>query len=182
MLYLRLLVIVCLFISSYTTKAGPGIGQFEMKDLEIEVGAIEFQSQNAHSFGQPNRKFINDDGEFEFDENEYIRQRHALEIEVSLTSFIRSRIGIAFEKERFDEPASLAHTNSFDALKLSEAAFETILVIQPPSERQLGFGLLAELEFAVQDEDQSKSIIFGPILEYNVDAWQALANIWCVSF
>jgi hypothetical protein len=122
---------VCLFIASYTTTAGPAIGQFEMKDLEIEVGAIEFQSQNAYLFGQPDRKFINDDGELEFDGNEYIRQRHALEIEVSLTDFMRSRIGIEFEKERLDEPASLAQANSFDALKLSEAAFETILVIQP---------------------------------------------------
>lgn len=93
---------------------------------------------------------------------------------------MRSRVGIEFEKERFDEPESLALANSFDALKLSEAAFETILVIQPPSQRQLGFGLLTELEFAVQGEDQSKSIIFGPILQYDIDAWQALANIYGV--
>ena len=179
LLFLRSLVIVCLFVSPFTTSAGPAIGQFELKDLEIEVGAIEFQSQNAHSFGQPDRKFINDD-ELEFDENEYIRQRHALEIEVSLTSYMRSRVGIEFEKERFDEPESLALANSFDALKLSEAAFETILVIQPPSQRQLGFGLLTELEFAVQDGDQSKSIIFGPILQYDIDAWQVLANIYGV--
>jgi len=38
--------------------------------------------------------------------------------------------------------------------------------------------LLAELEFAVQDDDQSKSITFGPILQFALDSWQALANVY----
>ena len=82
-----------LLLLPYGALAGPAIGQFEVKDLEIEVGTIEFQSQNAHSFNQPNRKYIHNDGEFKFDDNEYIKQRHALEIEVSLTDYMRSRLG-----------------------------------------------------------------------------------------
>ncbi len=177
---MRLLIIIGVFITPYVALAGPAIGQFEVKDLEIEVGTIEFQSQNAHSFNHPNRKFNHNDGELEFDENEYIKQRHALEIEITLTDYMRSRVGVEFEKERFDEPESVDQANSFDALKLSEAAFETILVVKPPGQQQLGMGLLAELEFAVQGEEQSKSIIFGPILQYDADAWQALANIYSI--
>ncbi|MEE9344712.1 MAG: hypothetical protein V3U88_03790 [Methylococcales bacterium] len=87
---------------------------------------------------------------------------------------------VEFEKERFDEPSSVDQANSFDALKLSEAALETILVIRPPGQQLLGMGLLAELEFSVQGEDQSKSIILGSILQYDVGTWQTLANIYSI--
>lgn len=160
--------------------AGPAIGQFEMKDLEVEVGAIEFQSQNAHAFGQPNRKIFDDDGELEFDDNEYTRQRHALEIEVGVTSFLRSRVGIEFEKERFDDPATAALANSFDDLILTEVAFEVVAVAFAPKQYQPGLGFLTEVEFPVQGGDESKSVIFGPIVQYDFGKWQALADLYAV--
>ena len=163
-----------------TAMAGPAIGQFEMKDLEVEVGAIEFQSQNAHAFGQPNRKFEVDGTEVEFDDNEYTRQRHALEMEVGVTSFMRSRIGIEFEKERFDDPASAALANAFDDLKLMEVAFEVVAVFSAPKQYKPGIGFLTEVEFPVQGGNESKSVIFGPILQYDFGRWQALADLYAV--
>jgi hypothetical protein len=163
------------------TWAGPAIGQFEIKDLEVEPGEIEFQSQNAHSFRQPNRKVArDDDGEFEFDDNEYTRQRHALEMEVGLNHFMRGRIGIEFEKERFDDPASRALANAFDDLKLMEVAFEAVAVFIKPEERKPGLGFLTELELPVQGGDESKSVIFGPIVEYNIGKWKAVADLYAV--
>ncbi len=166
--------------AAHATLAGPAIGQFEMKDLEVEVGAIEFQSQNAHSFGQPNRKFEQDDNEFEFDDNEYTRQRHALEVEVGVNTFMRARVGIEFEKERFDNPGSAALANSFDDLKLTEVAFELVAVLAAPKQHKPGFGFLTEVEFPVQGGNESKSVIFGPILQYDFGRWQALADLYAV--
>lgn len=171
---------IWLGIIAVGSVAGPAIGQFEMKDLEVEVGAIEFQSQNAHAFGQPDRKLANDGGEFEFDDNEYTRQRHALEIEVGVTEFLRSRVGIEFEKERFDDPGSAALANSFDDLKLTEVAFEVVAVLSAPKQYQPGLGFLTELELPVQGGDESKSVIFGPIFQYDFGRWQALADLYAV--
>ena len=179
-MFSRLLTLSFLIVSPAIVLAGPSIGQFEIKELEIEVGAIELQSQNAYSFNHPNRTFINDNGDVEFDENEYVKQRHALEIEISPTHFMRTRIGIEFEKERFDDPETLAEATSYDRLKLSEIAFETIVVLQAPTEKQLGIGLLAEFELAAQAEDDSKSITFGPILQYHINNWQLSSNLYGV--
>lgn len=167
-------------LNAQTATAGPAIGQFEMKDLEVEEGAIEFQSQNAHAFGQPNRKLKNDGGELEFDDNEYTRQRHALEVEVGINSFLRGRVGIEFEKERFDDPGSAALANTFDDLKLTEVAFEVVAVLAAPKQYQPGIGFLTEVEFPVQGGDDSKSVIFGPILQYDFGRWQALADLYAV--
>ncbi len=153
-----------------------------MKDLEVEVGGVELQSQNAHAFGQPKRRFRDDDGELEFDDNEYTRARHALEIEVGLTRFMRSRAGVEFEQERFDEPPTAALADAFDDLKLMEAAFETVLVFVPPEPQRLGVGFLTEVEFPVQGDGESNSVIFGPIVQYDTGAWQALADIYGIHY
>lgn len=163
-----------------SVMAGPAIGQFEMKDLNVELGEIEFQSQNAHAFDQPDRTFAEDDGEFEFDENEYVRQRHALEVEVGVTEFMRTRFGVEFEKERFDEPGSAADANAFDALKLTEVAIEAIVVFLKPQAYELGVGWLTELEFPVQEADESSSLVIGPIFQYDMGDWQALTNLYGV--
>lgn len=180
--FIRRLSLTALTLACFAKSAlaGPAIGQFEMKDLEVEEGAIEFQSQNAHAFGQPNRKFINDNGDLEFDDNEYTRQRHALEVEVGVNSFMRARVGIEFEKERFDDPSSAALANSFDDLKLMEVAFEVVAVAIAPKQYQPGIGFLTELELPVQGGDESKSVIFGPILQYDFGKWQALADLYAV--
>jgi len=50
-------VVMCMQPSVLPLHAEPAIGQFELKDLEAEPGEIEFQSQNAWSFGQPRRRW-----------------------------------------------------------------------------------------------------------------------------
>ncbi len=171
--------VLCM-IAPCTTLGGPAIGQFEMKDLEVEPGEVEFQSQNAHSFDHPERRVVDDAGELEFDDNEHNRQRHALEIEVGVNSFMRSRIGIEFEKERFDDPPGRAQANDFDALKLTEVAFETVAVMIPPQAGRPGLGFLTEVEVPLSGDDESHTVIFGPIAQYARGSWRALADVYTV--
>lgn len=159
--------------------AGPAIGQFELKDLEAEPGRVEFQSQNAHSFGQPARKSRFDAGEGErvYDDNSVVQQRHALELEAALTRWLRMRIGVEFEKERIEEPVSVGMANDFEALRFDEVALEGVVILVPvPEAGGVGFGFLAEFE-APAFSDELNSIIFGPIVEAKAGAWNFIANV-----
>lgn len=163
--------------------AGPAVGQFEVKDLEAEPGRFEFQSQNAHSFGQPRRRvFRESDDETLYDDNTVVRQRHALELEASLTHFFRMRIGIEYEKERVEEPESVFSANSYGDLKLDEVALEGVVIFVPVKERNgIGFGALAEVEKTLEKGELS-SVVFGPIVEVQSGRWSAVANILFVHF
>ncbi len=169
--------------SAMPAVAGPAIGQFELKDLESEPGRVEFQSQNAHSFGQPSRRFLSDedaDGETVYDENSVVRQRHALELEFSVTRYFRLRVGVEYEKERFDDPSSPALADGFANLKLDEVAVEGVVILVPvPEAGGIGFGALAEFEAPVGGDDLN-SIVFGPIVEARAGAWSAIANLTLV--
>lgn len=161
-----------------SAQAGPAIGQFEMKDLEAEPGEIEFQSQNAWSFGQPRRRMAEPEaGEVVYDDNSVTRQRHALEIEMTMNRFMRMRVGIEYEKERFDGPATPGLANAFDDLKLSEVALEGVLILMPvPESGGVGFGLLSEFEHPIASPDLN-TILFGPIIEAKAGPWSALLNV-----
>lgn len=159
--------------------AGPAIGQFELKDLEAEPGNLEFQSQNAHSFGQPRRRVARDDnGDLVFDDNSVARQRHALEMEATLTTFLRMRVGIEYEKERFDDVDDVAFANAFSDLKLDEVAVEMVAIVKRvPTSGGIGFGALAEFEHPIQAGDDLNSIVFGPIVEAKYGPWGAVGNL-----
>lgn len=161
--------------------AGPSIGQFEVKDLEAEPGTVEFQSQNAHSWGQPKRRSVEvAPGEYEYDDNSVTHQRHALEIEMALTHFFRMRVGVEYEKERLDDPASPAFANDFGSLKLEEIAAEGVVILVPIKDRQgVGLGALVEVEHSLESGG-SKSVAFGPILEAQSGPWTAVANLMLV--
>ena len=161
--------------------AGPAVGQFELKDLEAEPGKIEFQSQNAHAFGQPRRKVAtDDDGGLIYDDNTVVRQRHALELEAALSQFFRMRVGIEYEKERTEEPDALAFANSYEDLKLDEVAVEGVIIFKRIEDRQgIGFGALVEVEKPLEKGELS-SVVFGPIVEVQSGAWSAVANILLV--
>ncbi len=177
-------LITTLFVGSATALAGgPAVNQFEIKDLEVEVGSIEFQSQNAHSFGQPRRKIFSDEpGEFEFDENTVVRQRHALELEFGVTTFFRTRVGIEFEKERLEEPSSVAQADAFDSLVLEELAVEGVVVAIPvPEQGGLGIGALVEYQYPTESSEP-QSIVFGPIFQFEHGAWTATTNLTFVHF
>ena len=169
-----------LLAASSVAYGEPAIGQFELKDLEAEPGEVEFQSQNAWSFGNPRRHVALDPGgEPVFDTNAVARQRHALELEFSFTRWLRTRVGIEFEKERFDEPQSLAAADAMAPLQLTEIALEGVVILKPVLDGGVGFGLLAEFEHAL-GAGEMHSVNFGPILAAKSGAWSAIANIMLV--
>ncbi len=154
---------------------GPAIGQFELKNLEAGQGYLEFQSQNAWSFGQPSRKSaLGDGGERVFDENSVIKQRHALEMEMGFNSFLKMRVGIEYERERLDEPLSLADADSFGELKFDEIGAEVIGVIIPRKGDGFGLGAVVEVERPIESGEQM-NVVMGPIFEYASGQWLVAA-------
>ena len=177
-LALFLLAAVCLEVA----RAGPAVNQFELKDLEVEVGRWEFQSQNAYSWNQPDRKWVEVmPGEFAFDDNTVTRQRYALELEVGVTSRFRSRFGIELEQERGDDPISVANRNDFNSLELEELALEGVFVLLPVNETGVGLGLLAEYQYTLEDSE-ADSFVFGPIVEMVSERWSMILNPALVQF
>lgn len=156
--------------------AGPAVGQFEVKSLDAEPGEIEFQSQNAYAFGSPRRKTMrNDDGELEADDNTLPRVRNALELEFGLTHYLKTRIGIEYEKERREEPATLSAANGYDELKLDEYAAEVILVLKRREGDGTGLGFVVEYEHPAESGG-TRTLIAGPIFEWARGPWQLTLN------
>lgn len=164
-------------------RAGPAVGQFELKDLDSEPGDIEFQSQNAHSFGQPHRRIdTSDPGETLYDGNSVIHQRHALELEFGITRYLKTRIGIEYEKERLDDPGSITDANAFDDLKLTELGGEAIVILKRLEKGDgFGFGIVTEYERPI-DSEESSTILAGPIIEARYGKWSANVNLTAVRF
>jgi hypothetical protein len=152
-------------------EAEPVIGQFELKTLDSARGSFEFQSQNAWSWGHPSRQVRNDDsGLLVFDENAVIRQRHALELEAGLTSNLKMRVGLEFEKERVDEPETPQRANAFDDLQLTEFGVELIAILVPRRDEGASLGLVAEFE-RPRDREEPDKLILGPIAEFRFGRW-----------
>ncbi len=175
------LALVGAWASPTGALAGPAVNQFEVKNLHNEPGEIEFQSQNAHTFGQPRRKFLEPaPGDFEYDGNALVRQRHALEIEMVLTRYFRSRVGIEYESERLDDPATFAEANSFSALSLTEVALEGVVILSPVKSEGIGFGALVEYQLPVGDSTEASTLFFGPIIQAKRGPWDLTANLMLV--
>lgn len=161
--------------------AGPAVNQFEVKDLTNEVGEVEFQSQNAHVFSQPRRKFLEEaPGRYEYDGNSLVKQRHALEMEMVLTSFFRTRVGIEYESERFDEPQSFARRDDFSALKLTEVAIEGVVIAVPVKKEGIGFGALVEYQAPIGEAEEAATLFMGPIIQAKTGKWDFVANLMFV--
>ncbi len=159
--------------------AGPSINQFETKDLESAPGTLQFQSQNAISFGQPKRGIQRSSaGDLTFDDNTIARERYALEMQMGITSWFRTRVGVEFEKSRVEDPPSVAAADAFANLQLSGIAVEGVFVIIPPSKHGVGLGLLTEYDSAVGGGQ--KQFYIGPIIQTNWGPWSALANLMIV--
>lgn len=172
--------IACLAVLGFrcalpTANAEPAIGQFELKTLDSEPGAFEFQSQNAWSWGHPDRKVASDDANsLVFDDNAVIRQRHALELEAGFTSSLKMRAGVEFEKERLDDPDTLEQANAFDQLRLTEIGIELIAILVPRRGQGTGVGVVMEFERPLDDEEPD-TLIVGPIIEFGSGRWLAAA-------
>lgn len=162
--------------------AGPAIGQFEMKTLESEPGEVEFQSQNAYMFGNPRRKAIREaDGEIEADDNSLARARNALELEFGITTFLKGRIGIEYEKERREEPTTFRNAQGYDDLKLDEYAVELIWVAIPRKGDGVGLGVVVEYEIPAESGG-AQTLIAGPIFEWASGPWSATVIPTLVQF
>ncbi len=150
--------------------ADPAIGQFELKNLESAPGYLEFQSQNAWAFGQPRRERATVGGQDIYDDNAIIKQREALEMEMGFTRYLKMRVGIEFEEERIEDPASPAEANDFAPLQLDEIGTELIAVLIPRDGDGFGFGAVAEFERPLEQGEQM-SLILGPIFEFASGPW-----------
>lgn len=168
-------------IAAPSASAGPAVNQFEVKNLSNEPGEIEFQSQNAHVFGQPRRKFLEPvPGNIEYDGNSLVRQRHALEAELTLTRWLRTRVGIEFESERLDDPVSFAEANSFAPLSLTEIAVEGVVILIPVKTQGVGLGMLAEYQHPIGEPGEAATLFAGPIVQAKYGAWDFVANLMLV--
>jgi hypothetical protein len=171
-----------LLLAAGAAQAGPAIGQFEVKDLEVETGTLQFQSQNAFALGQPRRRLVETSpGDFVYDENSVTRQRHSLELEAHLTSFFRSRVGIEFEKERLDSPELPVLADSYGNLKLTSAAIEGVMVIVPTKGHGLGLGFMTEFDHSLSSKEADNWFI-GPIVQYDHGPWRLTADLLAVRF
>lgn len=161
--------------AAVSATAEPAIGQFELKTLASSPGLLEFQSQNAYSWGQPSRwiESAGPDG-IEIDENSVVRQRHALELEMGFTNYLKMRVGIEFEKERLDEPPTIGQVNDFEELKLTELGAELIAILIPRRGNGAGLGFVAEFERPL-DREEPDALILGSILEFRSGLWLAAA-------
>lgn len=164
--------------------AGPAVNQFEVKDLDSAPGDLEFQSQNAFITGQPRRRFADDgNGGFVFDDNTVIRQREALEMQLGITDWFRVRLGVEFEQERLDDPASFNEAGKFGSLALDEVAIEAVVVLVKPSKEGVGLGLLVEYGAPVGGGPESQSELYvGPIIEAHSGQWSLITNLAFVKF
>jgi hypothetical protein len=154
---------------------GPVIGQYELKTLDSAPGAFEFQSQNAWSWGEPPRQVaVTGPGEFVVDDNDIIRARYALELEIGITHYFKTRIGIEFEQERLGDPPTLEQANDFDDLKLADAGIEFIGILIPRVGDGAGLGVVAEFE-GPPDHAQPNNFTLGPIVEFQSGPWFAAA-------
>jgi hypothetical protein len=172
-------------ITATATRADPAINQFEVKDLQSSPGDFEFQSQNAWVTGQPRRKIAvdPDDGELLFDENTVIKQREALEVQLGITDWLRVRVGIEFEQERLDDPASFNDANAFARLIADELAFEAVVVFVKPKAEGVGLGLLVEYGIPISgDPDDQSELYIGPIIEAHSGPWTFIGNFTLVQF
>jgi hypothetical protein len=175
------LALAALLAAPGTLTAEPAIGQFEIKSLDAVPGRIEFQSQNAYTLGNPRRAVVEDDDEIEGDENSVSRARAALELEYSVTRYFKTRIGLEYEKERIDDPASLGEVDDFDQLRLDEYAFEGILILIPRSKQGFALGAVVEYELPFE-RGGVRTLNYGPIIEWVSGPWLATFNPTLIQF
>jgi hypothetical protein len=80
------------------------------------------------------------------------------------------RVGVEFEQERLDEPATIQQANDFDDLSLAEVGAELIAVLVPREGDGAGFGLVVELE-GPWDQEESNALVLGAIIEFQSARW-----------
>jgi hypothetical protein len=166
-----------------TTLAGPAayaqLNQFEIREPKVEAGEVELEYLGDYHFGQPRRRFEGAPGSFEFDANEFARQRHTLGLSYGFTKWLSLQFAVEAEEERRDDPESLAEARAFDALKVTEVEIEGTVVLVPA--RKDGWGLAALFEHNIAlDRSEADQLFLGAALQYAWGPWTATANLYGV--
>jgi len=174
-------VAVLLLVGMLPAVAGPAVNQFEVKDLQIEQGEVEIEDQSDWAFGLPRRKFFNDGGDPEFDDNEVARQRHSIEMSMGLTNWLKIGTGFELEEERVDDPEPGVSPNKFDSLKVTEIQFEGLVVLVPVKTHGIGLGAYVELQLP-KSSDEARTLYVGPIIQAVSGPWSATGNFAFVKF
>lgn len=173
-----LAVIAC----STSAAAGPSLDQFEIKDLESVPGAIEFESQNDFSSGNPRRRITTDGaGGIVADDNTVTRQREGLEVEIGLTTFVKLRLGVEFEQSRIDDPATFNDARRMGPLEFDSYGAETIWTVIPRKGDGIGAGFLVEWDQSAHAEEAS-TLTIGPIVEWQSGHWSATLNPTAIQY
>jgi len=174
-------VALMLLAGTLPATAGPAINQFEVKDLEVEQGEVEIEDQSDWAFGMPRRKSFVDGADTEFDDNEVARQRHAIELSMGLTDWLKIGTGFELEEERVDDPEPGVSPNKFDSLKVTEISFEGLVVLVPVKTHGIGLGAYAELQLP-KSSDEARTLYVGPIIQAVSGPWSATGNFALVKF
>lgn len=161
--------------SAPVAVAGPALDQYEIKDLNSVPGAIEFQSQNDFSSGNPRRRVQADGAGVIADTNSVTRQREGLEVEIGLTSFVKLRLGVEFEQGRIDDPRSFSDARRMGPLEFDGYGAETIWTFVPRKGDGVGAGVLVQWDQSAHAEEAS-TLTIGPIIEWQQGAWSATLN------
>ncbi len=167
---------------STAARGGPSLDQFEIKDLETEPGAIELESQNDFSSGNPRRRVVSDGaGGIIADENSITRQREGLEVEMGLTTFLKLRLGVEFEQGRLDDPATFNEADRMGPLEFDSYGAETIWTVIPRKGDGIGAGFLVEYDQSAQSGEAS-TLTIGPIVEWQSGRWSATLNPTAIQY
>src|SRR5262245_45146577 len=156
------------------------LNQFEIKEPKVEAGEVELEYLGDYQFGQPRRRsFEASPGSFEFDANDFARQRHTLGLSYGFTKWLSLQVGVEAEEERRGDPETPAEARSFDALKVTEVEIEGTIVLIPTPKDGLGVAALLEHNIAL-DRREADQLFLGTALQYAWGPWTATANLYAV--
>lgn len=162
--------------------AGPALDQFEIKDLYSEPGAIEIESQNDFSLGNPRRGVVsNGAGGVIADANTVTRQREGLEFEIGLTTFVKLRLGVEFEQQRLDNPKAFNDADRMGTLDFDSYGAETIWTLIPRKGDGIGAGFLVQWDQSGHQVEAS-TLTIGPLIEWQSGRWNATLNPTAIQY
>lgn len=177
-----LLMGISMLAFSQAAMAGPSLDQFEIKDLDTEPGAIEIESQNDFSSGNPRRGVVsNGAGGIIADDNTVTRQREGLEVEMGLTTFVKLRLGVEFEQQRLDDPKTFNEADRMGPLEFDSYGAETIWTVIKRKGDGIGAGFLVEWDQSAH-EDEASTLTIGPIIEWQSGRWSANINPTAIQY
>jgi hypothetical protein len=172
------MLVVC--TAALAVASRPAIGQFEIREPKVEKGEFEIEYLGDYSFGPPRRRFIEvAPGSFLFDDNDFNRQRHTLELGYGLTKWLGLRVAIEGEQSRLEDAETLAAARSFGGFEATEIQVEATIVLVPTGKQ--GFGVAALIEHNVAfDRHEADQLFLGTALQYAWGPWTATANLYAV--